>query len=167
VLLEAPAGRGKTTTLAHLAAAHVNTSEGLAFVVDLPGWIKSKMGILRFISGMREFQSPPLTTEDLAALYKVQHFSFFLNGWNEIADYESPDAVQALKDLDQQFSSAGILIATRAHHILPPLPGAERIRLLPLDRTQRAQYLLQRLGKQAMELRLRLDVDPYVLPLHL
>jgi len=66
---------------------------------------------------------------------------FLLNGWNEIAESESTHALEALRDLDRTFPSAGILVATRTHHIGPPLPGALRASLLSLSRTQRANYL--------------------------
>jgi hypothetical protein len=85
LIIEAPVGRGKTTTLAHLAHAHSN-SGGLAFVVDLPGWAKSKKDILEFIAGMRAFRSRSIDAAALARLSGAEHFSFFLNGWNEIAE---------------------------------------------------------------------------------
>jgi hypothetical protein len=96
----------------------------------------------------------------LARLYDAEHFSFFLNGWNEIAESESPHAVECLRQLEQDFPSAGILVATRAQRINPPLPGAIRVRLLALDRAQRTEYLRLRLGPRAHELIARLDGEP-------
>jgi hypothetical protein len=156
VTIEAPAGRGKTTTLAHLANAHSN-SNGLAFVVDLPGWATSKKDILEFIAGMRAFRSRSIDADALARLCDAEQFSFFLNGWNEIAEGESPHAVEYLRQLEREFPSAGILVATRAQRINPPLPGAMRVRLLPLDRGQRTEYLRRRLGSRSQELIDRLD----------
>lgn len=49
LVIEAPAGRGKTTTLIQLANRY-NGSGGLAILVDLPGWIRSGKGLLQFIS---------------------------------------------------------------------------------------------------------------------
>ena len=159
VMIEAPAGRGKTTTLAHLAHAHSDSGR-LAFVVDLPGWATSKKDILEFIAGMRAFRSRSIDAAALARLYDAEHFSFFLNGWNEIAESESPHAVECLRQLEQDFPSAGILVATRAQRINPPLPGAIRVRLLPLDRTQRTEYLRLRLGPRSHELIAKLDGEP-------
>ena len=72
----------------------------------------------------------------------------------------SPQANEALRDLERDFPSAGIIVATRAHHLAPPLTGAFRLRLLRLGRKQRAEYLEARLGANAAELRTRIDGNP-------
>ncbi len=158
-VIEAPAGRGKTTTLVQLAAQH-DGSGSLAFLIDLPAWVKTGTGILQYIAGIPAFQSRSVNAEALARLQKVEHFSFLLNGWNEVAESDSVRAVQALRELERDFPAAGILVATRTHHIVPPLPGALRARLLPVNRAQRKRYLDQRLGGKADELRTKLDNDP-------
>jgi hypothetical protein len=158
-VIEAPAGRGKTTTLVQLAAEHAS-SGGLAFLVDLPAWVKSGTGILQYIAGMPAFQSRSINAEGLARLQRVEHFSFLLNAWNEVAESDSLRAVQTLKELERDFPGVGILVATRTHHIVPPLPGALRTRLLPVNRAQRKRYLDQRLGDRADELRAKLERDP-------
>jgi len=63
----------------------------------------------------------------------------------------------ALARLERNYPTAGIIVATRTHHITPPLPGSSRVKLLLLSRAQRADYLRQSLGSQADELRLQLD----------
>lgn len=83
-----------------------------------------------------------------------------LNGWNEIAESNSGQANDALRELERDFPSAGIIVATRTHHLTPPLPGALRLRLLRVRRAQRAAYLTARLGAQGTELRARIDADP-------
>lgn len=159
VVVEAPAGRGKTTTLVQLAAQH-DGSGNLAFLIDLPAWVKSGTGILQYIAGIPAFQSRSVNAEALARLQKAEHFSFLLNGWNEVAESDSMRAVQALRELERDFPAAGILVATRTHHIVPPLPGALRARLLLVSRAQRKRYLDERLGKRADELRMKLESDP-------
>lgn len=158
IVLEAPAGRGKTTTLVQLAE-QLSSAGSVAFLVDLPIWMQSGKDILSFIAGIPAFQALGLGAERLAQLYNTQH-SFLLNGWNEITESDSSRAVLALRELDQNFPAAGIVVATRTHHIVPPLPGALRLRLLPLSRSERAHYLEQRLGNKAGELRAELDNDP-------
>ena len=96
----------------------------------------------------------------LAKASNAEHFSFLLNGWNEIAKSNSIRAVEALSELERDFPHAGIIVATRTHHIVPPLPGAMKLRLMPLTRQQRAAYLKERLGQRADEMRLLLDNDP-------
>ena len=157
IVLEGSAGRGKTTTLIQLAERE--RASGTAFMVDLPAWTSSHRGILEYISGMPTFMAEGLTAADLARVQHKEPFLFLLNGWNEIAESNSTQANIALRELERDFPSAGIIVATRTHHLTPPLPGALRLRLLPLRRGQRADYLLARLGTKGGELRARIDAD--------
>jgi hypothetical protein len=159
VVLEAPAGRGKTTTLIQLANHHIGKA-GTAFLIDLPVWTASRLGILQFIAGMPSFQAHSIDAGGLARAQNGEHFSFLLNGWNEIAESNSTQAVEALRELERTFPAAGIIVATRTHHIVPPLPGALRLRLLTLSRGQRTAYLKARLGPLASELGSKLESDP-------
>ncbi len=157
VVLEGPAGRGKTTTLTQIVTAQSPT--GISLLIDLPAWTESNSGILEFIAGMPQFQSRSLDATALARVANVQHLSFLLNGWNEVAESDSRHAEIALRGLDRDFPTVGILVATRTHHLLPPLLGAVRARLLPLTRAERIAYLDARLGGRAGSLRKRLDTD--------
>src|ERR1700733_11817579 len=56
IVIEAPAGRGKTTTLVQLAKHHGSLG-GLAFLIDLPVRIQSGTDVLQFIGGMPPFLS--------------------------------------------------------------------------------------------------------------
>ena len=141
-LLEAPAGRGKTTTLIQIAQ-HARP-RGTPFMIDLPGWISSRVGILEYLAGTPSFQAEGLTAADLARSHETEPFLFLLNGWNEIAESNSTQASDALRELERNFPRAGIIVATRTHHLTPPLPGALRLRLLHFRRAQRAAYVSAR-----------------------
>src|SRR5207249_10367441 len=111
---------------------------------------------------LQAFRSRDIHTEDIAKLCNAVHCSFLLNGWNEISDSYSEKALLMLRNLERNFPSAGIIVATRAHCILPPLPGATRAKLLSLSRMQRMEYLQQRLANRATELSMQFDGN-YVL----
>ncbi|MCK4789550.1 MAG: hypothetical protein KAV87_37765, partial [Desulfobacteraceae bacterium] len=155
IVLEAPAGRGKTTTLLQLA----ERMDQLTFLIDLPPWIKSNNDILEFISKMPQFLSRGIDATALAQIYNAVPCSFLLNGWNEVSDSYSDKAVSALSDLERNFPKAGIIVATRAHHIKPPLPGSFRVQLLSLNRRQRVEYLNQTLASRSGELISQLTND--------
>lgn len=158
IVLEGPAGRGKTTTLIQLAQRPRNA--GTVFMVELPAWTSSRRGILEYIAGMPAFQAEGLTAGDLARVQQIEPFLLLLNGWNEIAETNSAQADNALRELERDFPGAGIIVATRTHHLTPPLPGALRLRLLRLRRVQREAYLTARFGAKGAELRTRIDADP-------
>ena len=157
IVLEGPAGCGKTTTLIQLAQ-RVRTA-GTPFMVDFPAWTSSRRQILEYVAGMPPFQAEGLTAADLARVQETEPLLLLLNGWNEIAESNSAQANDALRELERDFPSAGIIVATRTHHLTPPLPGALRLRLLYLRRGQRADYLVARLGAKGEELRARIDAD--------
>jgi hypothetical protein len=156
IILEAPAGRGKTTTLVQIAKRTID-SGGLAFLVDLPSWVRSGTEILQFVAQAPAFAGRGLDVKALLGLRGSQPFFFLLNGWNEISEGTADAAVQALRELELNYPAAGIIVATRTHSLRPPLPGAFRAKLLTLRRAQRDKYLAMALGKSANELRVKLN----------
>ena len=157
IVLEGPAGRGKTTTLIQLAQC--TRTVGTAFVVDLPTWTSSGRGILDYIAGMPAFLAVGLTAADLARVQQTEPFLFLLNGWNEIGELNSNQANNVLRELERDFPGEGMIVATRTHHTTPPLAGALRLRLSRLRRTQRTAYLAARLGSKGAELCAHIDAD--------
>jgi Fe2+ or Zn2+ uptake regulation protein len=160
VMLEAPAGRGKTTTLTQIAERCADAGN-LAFIVDLPSWTQTRQDILEFIAGMRPFKARSCDATKLAKIYEAQHFIFLLNGWNEIAEADSQRAQTALGTLERQYPKAGILVSTRTHRVKPPLPGTTvRAKLRVLSPKQRADYVVARLGERATEVLRRIHTEP-------
>jgi hypothetical protein len=158
IVLEAPAGRGKTTTLLQLAEGL--TTDALPLLVDLPAWLASTGDVLEFIARSQPFRSRGVDALLLARLLDSISGVFLLNGWNEVSDDNANRAQSALAQLEREFPSTGIIVATRTHFIRPPLPGSFRARIPPLTRSQRAGYLQQALGSRANELRVFIDRDP-------
>ncbi len=159
LVLEAPAGRGKTTTLVQLARGA--GADHTALMVDLSQWVDSGRNILEYLGGMREFLARRIDAAELARVCQSGSFSFLLNGWNEITASDSVAATNALRNLERAFPEAGIIVATRTHHLTPPLSAPTRLRLLPLTRRQRAEYLAARLGgDKAQKLQSSLDAAP-------
>jgi hypothetical protein len=160
ISLEAPAGRGKTTTLVQLAERRT-AAGSLAFLIDLPSWAQESKDILDFIAGMHPFKARSIDASTLAQLYQSQPFVFLLNGWNEIAEADMQRASTALGALVRDYRAAGVLVATRVHQVTPPLPGTTvRTRLRPLIPRQRAEYVSSRLTDQAPNLLWQLSNDP-------
>lgn len=159
LLLEGPAGAGKTTTLIQLTEA-VDAIGAQAVLVQVPEWIRSGASILQFISRTEPFLVRRIEASDLARVARSGRFAFLLNGWNEIPDAAATAAVEALQQADRDLAACGLVLATRAHHVAAPLPRAVRTRLLPLQPGQRVEYLRSRLGDSAGALQQRLESDP-------
>ncbi len=156
IVLEAPAGSGKSTTLVQLAR-HALDAGGLALLVDLPEWIRSGKDFFSYVAARPQFASRDVDTTVLSKLRGAQPPIFLLNGWNEIpvAGAEAADA--ALRELDRSFGAAIVVVATRRHSIVPQLRGSFRLALSPLGRAQRDEYLRLALGDSAHDLRVKLN----------
>jgi len=158
--LEAPAGRGKTTTLTQIAERRARAGS-LVFLIDLPAWAQDTPDILEFIAGMEPFRTRHIDAAKLGQLYRSQSFVFLLNGWNEIAEAELQRAATGLETLARDYRAAGILLATRVRQVVPPLPGTTvRTKLKLLSREQRATYVATRVPEIALVLLNKLDHDP-------
>jgi hypothetical protein len=158
VEIEAPAGRGKTTTLIELAREHREAGR-IACLIDLPAWVRGNKEILEFLVGMPEFRSRGLTATDVARVNQASPFTFLLNGWNELTASESTSAAGMVRNLERSYAASGIAVATRAHPVAVPLPGSTRFRIQPLTRQERREYLYRRLGDNAEQLANRLRAD--------
>jgi hypothetical protein len=158
VEIEAPAGRGKTTTLIELAREH-RAAGRIGCLIDLPAWIRGNKEILEFLAGMPEFRTRGLTATDIAQVNRASPIIFLLNGWNELTASESTSAAVMVRNLERSYAASGIAVATRAHPVAVPLPGSTRFRIQPLTRQERREYLHGRLGDNAEELANRLRAD--------
>ena len=157
IVLQGIAGAGKTTTLTELAEQADRQGE-VAFLIDLPELLGSGRNVIEFLASRPQFLAREITAEKLANGMRNVSCSFLLNGWNEVSEAFSEAADQKLREIDRDFPAAGILVATRARQIRPPLQ-ALRAKLLPVSRAQRSDYVHQVAAGQASELLARLEGD--------
>ena len=158
IVLEAPAGSGKTTTLVQVAR-DVLDAGGLAFLVDLSDWVRSGKDVLSYVASRPHFASKDLDAKALSKLRGPQPPIFLLNGWNEVPIASAGEADIALRELDRSFGAAIVIVATRRHSLVPQLRGSFRLELRPLGRPQRDEYLRLALGESAHGLRVKLETS--------
>lgn len=154
-VLEAPGGRGKTTTLLQLANL-LSDEECIPFVVDFPSWIMSGKSIFEYLSQSPYFKG--LCPESFIKTCGATHFIFLINGWNEISDENFDRAHVFLRQLSRDCAGSGIIVATRAHYTSPPLTQASHLTLLPLDGRDRIEYL-GKLDIDSVQLKEKLSND--------
>jgi hypothetical protein len=156
LFIEAPAGRGKTTTLIQLAKELAATNR-LALLVDLPEWVTSGRTFLEHIGTAPMFRSAGLDLEKIARVLDIEPCVILLNGWNELSGNATEAAEYALRAVDRDYPMLGVAVATRPHAFRPPFADAVRIELLPLTRSQRAEYLRGAMGERGDELRVVIE----------
>jgi hypothetical protein len=156
IVLEAPAGSGKTMALVQFAL-RILSGGGLPFLVDLPEWVSSHRKILAFVAEYPAFAARGLDAALLSKLRGKQPPTFLLNGWNEVAIANAAAADAALRDLERTFPASTIVVTTRLHRLIPPLRDVSRVQLNQLDRAKRNEYLDRALGAAAHDLKVKLD----------
>lgn len=161
VVMEAPAGRGKTTTLIQIARM-IAAADGLAFLVDLPEWASSGRSLLDYIAAMPVFQAQALDSGSLARVLEAEPCVFLFNGWNELSGTGAEAIERSLQAADRDFPIAGIAVATRPIGIRPPFADPLRLALSALTRSERATYLRAALGERADELRTTIEQNESV-----
>jgi len=70
-------------------------------------WIAARKNILEYIAGMPAFQAQGITAANLASIQTSESFLFLLNGWNEVAETNSTQASDVLRDLERTFRRRG------------------------------------------------------------
>jgi NACHT conflict system protein len=139
IILQAPAGRGKTTTLLQLA--QLEDPEQLSLYIDLPAWIDSGKPMLTFLTETSEFQGFGVTAAQLAQLSESVHFIFLLNGWNEIGEDAFRRAAMQIRQLEVSFPTAGMILASRSINVGPALSEAVRVSLSLLNNRERRECI--------------------------
>jgi hypothetical protein len=146
ILLEAPSGSGKTTTLVRLAQA-LSDRGVLPVLVHLPEWASSgQAGLADFlVAHSAPFKARSLQIAQVLQVLQQKPTVVLLNGWNELSS-EGLDLIeQRLQAEERNLPDTAFLIATRKHRFRPPLEGLSRITIKKLNRAERRSYLIQAL----------------------
>lgn len=158
-VLKGTPGAGKTTTLIQIAGLLVSDHKKVPLLIALPDWAESGKDILSFICEHPDFAAAGITPKDMAALYKHGRLVFLFNGWNELDPSFLARAGRRLQQVDREFTGAGIIVATREHHVTPPLVGALSLALQPLDNERRRTYIGAVVQKGANKLIYRIETS--------
>jgi hypothetical protein len=121
-------------------------------VIDRSSSPNGTIYVVAMSTGKEEFAGPVAVQAKyaLSSLRESEPFFFLLNGWNEVSEAMLESAVQALRDLELNYPAAGIAVATRTHHIRPPLPGTTfRAKLHNIRRNRQVRNLWQADVKRA------------------
>src|SRR5262249_42771981 len=102
IVLEAPAGRGETTTLVQIAKT-IAAAAGIAFLIDLPEWASSGRSLLGYIAAMPIFQAQGLDSGSLARVLEAEPCVLLFNGWNELSGTGAEAIERALQAADRDF----------------------------------------------------------------
>jgi hypothetical protein len=133
LVLIAPPGMGKTTTLFQIAEAMLANGNASPIIVPLGDWSMDGSALLESVLKRPAFRG--ISENDLRAVAAKPGVVLLLDGWNELdADARKRLTVQVAR-LQAELPELGFLISTRKQALDIPFSGV-RINLLPLSETQ-------------------------------
>jgi hypothetical protein len=133
LILVAPPGTGKTTTLFQIAEAVLANGNGSPIVVPLADWSTDGEALLESVVKRPAFRG--ISEDDLRAVAAKPGVILLLDGWNELdAAARKRLAVQVAR-LQAELPELSLLISTRKQVLDVPVNGT-RVNLLPLSETQ-------------------------------
>lgn len=133
LILVAPPGMGKTTTLFQIAEAVLAKGNASPIVVPLGDWSTDGTALLESVLKRPAFRG--ISEDDLRAVAAKPGVIMLLDGWNELdAAARKRLAVQVVR-LQAELPELSLLISTRKQALDVPVNGT-RINLLPLSEAQ-------------------------------
>lgn len=133
LILVAPPGMGKTTTLFQIAEAVLANGNASPIVVPLGDWSMVSASLLESVLKRPAFRG--ISEDDLRAVAEKPGVILLLDGWNELDTTARKRLSVQVAHLQAELPELSLLISTRKQVLDVPVDGT-RINLLPLSETQ-------------------------------
>lgn len=133
LILVAPPGMGKTTTLFQIAEAVLANGNASPIVVPLGDWSTDSTTLLESVLKRPAFRG--ISEEDLRAVANKPGVILLLDGWNELDVAARKRIAVQVPRLQAELPELSFLISTRKQALDVPVDGT-RINLLPLSETK-------------------------------
>jgi len=145
LILTAPPGMGKTTTLLQIGTSVLDEGNGAPIFVGLGDWASENRGILASILARSAFHD--IDEKRFRAAAAATSVVLLLDGWNELNDDARTRARIELVRLKAEIPQLALVITTRRQALDVPLTG-KRVDLLPLSESQQLE-IAQAIGGDA------------------
>jgi hypothetical protein len=143
LILVAPPGTGKTTTLFQIAQGLLTNASGTPFVVPLADWATEGAPILASILKRPAFRG--ISEDDFRKVAARPGVVLLLDGWNELESKAQARARVQVAALKAELPELGTIISTRKQALNVPFEGT-RVSLLPLNEEQQMQIAVATRG---------------------
>jgi hypothetical protein len=136
LILVAPPGMGKTTTVFQIAEAVLAHGKASPLVVPLGDWSTDTATILESVLRRPAFRG--ITEDHVRAVAAQPEVILLLDGWNELDTAARQRLTAQVGRLQAELPELSLLISTRKQVLDVPVNGT-RINLLPLSPTQQLE----------------------------
>jgi len=136
LILVAPPGMGKTTTLFQIAEGVLASGNGTPIMVLLGDWATDSATLLDSILKRPAFRG--VSEDDFRKIAAQPGIVLLLDGWNELDAQARTRARVQISMLKAELPELGIVVSTRRQALDVPFEGV-RVNLLPLNEEQQVQ----------------------------
>lgn len=136
LILIAPPGMGKTTTLFQIAEGILADGNGVPIVVPLGDWATDDAPLLRSVLDRAAFSG--ILENDFRAAVAERGCVLLLDGWNELDAVARGRARVQVEKLQRELPEIGLVVSTRKQAMDVPFVGTQ-IDLMPLNEEQQMQ----------------------------
>ena len=143
LILVAPPGMGKTTTLFQIAEAMLADGSGTPLIVPLGDWATEDATVLGSI--LKRPALKGISEDDFRAAANLPGIVLLLDGWNELDAEARKRARVQVDTLKAELPELGLIVSTRRQALDVPFAGT-RVDLLPLSEEQQMQIAVAMRG---------------------
>jgi hypothetical protein len=135
IVVVAPPGTGKSTTLLQVAEATLSQGKSVAVFVPLGEWSSQSDSLLQSVVRRRAFVGE--REEHLKLLALSGRLVLLMDGWNELDAASRKRATSEIGSLQREFPGLGIVVSTRRQALDVPISGP----LVEIDTLAEGQQL--------------------------
>lgn len=143
LILVAPPGMGKTTTIFQIAEGVLASGNGIPFVVPLGDWATEAVTVLDSI--LKRPALKEISEENFRKAATQTGVVLLLDGWNELDTEARKRARVQIANLKAELPKLGLAISTRRQALDVPFGGTS-VDLLPLNEDQQMQIAVAMRG---------------------
>lgn len=143
LILVAPPGMGKTTTLFQIAEGVLANNIGTPLIVPLADWATEGRTVLDSILKRPSFKG--VSEDDIRKAAACPGVVLLLDGWNELDEEARKRARVQVTNLKAELPELGLVISTRRQSLDVPF-GGTKVELLPLNEEQQIQIAVKMRG---------------------
>lgn len=144
IILVAPPGMGKTTTIFQIAEAVLANSKGAPIIVLLSDWATEGATLLSSVLSRPAFKG--ISESDFREAAAQPGVVLLLDGWNELDALARARARVQISALKAELPELGLVVSTRKQVLDVPFSGA-RVELLALSEGQQLEIAVAMRGE--------------------
>lgn len=149
MILVAPPGMGKTTSLLQIAEGLLTNATGTPLFIALGEWAAQDGTLLESI--LRRGAFAGLSDQELREAAGAQGVWLLLDGWNELDAAAAKRARIQVENLKAELPALGLVVSTRRQALDVPFSGA-RLDIMPLNEDLQAKIARAMRGQAGVDL---------------